>query len=148
MMKKQLLLITLLGCSLLLLSCGGRRKNALVDDQYAINQRAIKDSTTVELIDSVYNFGSRKEGDKIPFSFRFKNSGTHPLVIIDAHASCGCTRPEKPKKPIRPGETGEIKVIFDSKGKPGHQEKLIFVDANVKNGFPNLKLVGDIQKEN
>jgi hypothetical protein len=83
----------------------------------------LKDSTTVQLIDSVYNFGTITAGEKVNYSFRFKNTGNKALIITEAHASCGCTIPEKPEKPIMPGETGIIKVSFNSQGKMGHQEK-------------------------
>src|ERR1035437_10524055 len=34
-----------------------------------------KDTTTVEIIDSVYNFGSVVDGDKVEYNYRFKNTG-------------------------------------------------------------------------
>ncbi len=110
-------------------------------------EEAMKDSTTVQLIDSVYNFGTITSGAKVEHSFTFKNTGDKALVIADAHASCGCTVPEKPEKPILPGEIGEIKVVFNSQGKEGHQEKDIIVNSNVKPFFGNLKLTGEVKKQ-
>jgi archaellum component FlaG (FlaF/FlaG flagellin family) len=127
-----------------LVSCDVRRKDKVVDDGSKQMADALKDSTTVQLIDSVYNFGKIAEGEKVEYSFRFKNTGKKPLVVTNASASCGCTVPEKPEKPILPGETGFIKVIFNSKGKSNHQEKAITVSSNVKPFFPELKLVGDV----
>ncbi len=105
----------------------------------------LKDSTTVQLIDSVFNFGTINAGEKVNFSYRFKNTGNKALIITEAHASCGCTVPEKPEKPVMPGETGVIKVVFNSQGKQGHQEKAIIVSSNAKPNFGDLKLTGEVK---
>ncbi len=47
--------------------------------------------------------------------FKFTNTGTEPLQITHAKGSCGCTTPDWPKEPIFPGESGEIKVKYDTK---------------------------------
>ncbi len=145
-MKKYILLIGLITT---LVSCDVRRKDKIADDSVTSEkqiQKALQDSTTVQLIDSVYNFGSIKEGDKVTHSFTFKNTGKNPLIITEAHASCGCTVPEKPEKPIAPGETGVMKVVFNSSGKSGHQEKNITVNSNAKPHFTDLKLIGEVNK--
>ena len=135
------------------ISCDVRRKDKVADDavQQADmiakkNEQLLKDPTTVQAIDSAYNFGTIKEGEKVEYSFRFKNTGAKPLVVTAAHASCGCTVPEKPEKPILPGETGVLKVVFNSKGKSGHQEKNITVSSNANPSFPELKLTGEVEK--
>ena len=102
------------------------------------------DSTTIQIIDTAYNFGTVSEGEKVTYNFRFKNNGSKPLVVTHTHASCGCTVPEKPEKPIMPGETSFIKVVFNSKGKVGHNEKTITVVSNANPAFPPLILRGEI----
>lgn len=132
--------------STLLLSCDVRRKDKVADDAMQKMDQALKDTTTVALIDSAYNFGTITEGDKVEYNFRFKNTGNKPLVINNAHASCGCTIPEKPEKPVMPGETSFIKVVFNSTGKSGHQEKSIFVSSNARPAFPDLILSGEVKR--
>lgn len=129
-----------------LISCDVRKNDRVVDDAVRQMEDAKKDTTTVQLIDSVYNFGTIAEGEKVTYSFRFKNSGAKPMVITNTSASCGCTVPEKPEKPIMPGETGSIKVVFNSKGKLGHNEKNITVMANTNPAFPLLVLTGDVKE--
>jgi Protein of unknown function (DUF1573) len=107
-------------------------------------EEAMKNATTVQLIDSVFDFGTVSEGEKVEFNYRFKNTGNTPLMIFSAHASCGCTVPEKPEKPILPGETGSLKVVFNSQGKAGHNSKDITVEANTTPAFPILKLTGQV----
>jgi hypothetical protein len=101
-------------------------------------------STTVQIIDSVYNFGTVAEGGIVEFSFRFKNTGTNPLIISNASASCGCTVPEKPEAPIKTGEIGVIKVKFDSNGRAGSAYKTVTVLSNAQPGFPELALKGEV----
>ncbi|MEI9956761.1 MAG: DUF1573 domain-containing protein [Ferruginibacter sp.] len=149
-MKKYLLLLTI---PVALFSCDMKRKDKMADDSKtnAIKEAQQKLGTTVQMIDSIYNFGTITDGEKVEFSYRFKNTGTNPLVIIDAHASCGCTVPEKPENAIMPGETGFLKVVFNSSGKsngsgtPAHTEKEINVSSNANPSFPVLKLIGEVR---
>lgn len=98
----------------------------------------------VEVIDKTYNFGSVQDGAIVEYSYRFKNTGTTPLIINSATGSCGCTVPEKPEQPILPGETGFIKVKFDSKGRVGATHKTVTVTSNAQPEFPVLELTGDV----
>jgi hypothetical protein len=77
------------------------------------------------------NMGKITEGQKLEVNFRFKNSGTKPLVISKVWAQCGCTVPETPKEPFAPGQEGVIKAIFDSQGRGGSANtKEVYVNAN------------------
>jgi hypothetical protein len=107
----------------------------------------VRDSTTVQILDSAYDFGKATEGEKVDFSFRFRNTGDHPLVIRDARASCGCTKPTWPKEPIPPGAMATIKAEFNSEGRVGPAYKVITVLSNAKPGFPPLKLTGVVVKK-
>lgn len=114
-------------------------------DALVTNRGAVyTDSTTVQLIDSVYNFGSVTDGDKVEYSYRFRNTGKNPLIVSSAVASCGCTVPEKPEEPIKPGETGFLKVVFNSKGRVGEVNKTITVSSNAYPKFPELELTGQV----
>ena len=125
-----------------LTSCDVRTKDKLAGTPEAAQTEAVAASTTVQLIDSVYDFGTIAEGENIEFSYRFKNSGSNALVISNASASCGCTVPEKPEAPIKPGETGFIKVKFNSEGRAGAAHKIVNVLANTTPAFPELVLKG------
>lgn len=138
----RLLLILLLPCVLFACDIRNNGKKDVQANQQ--NKQAFNDSTTVEIIDSVYNFGKVTDGDKVEYSYRFKNTGKHPLVILSATASCGCTVPEKPDEPIKPGETGFLKVVFNSQGRVGEAHKEITVVSNAYPGFPVLQLKGEV----
>ena len=114
-------------------------------EQAKNEQQPIVDSTTVQMIDSVYNFGTVTDGEKVEYSFRFRNTGKNPLIVTDTHTSCGCTVSEKPEQPVKPGETGFIKVVFNSSGKVGDVQKSITVTSNAFPGFPELMLTGKVK---
>ena len=124
--------------------CNVKRKDKVADGTATIAEMAAQDSTSVQLIDSLYNFGTVTEGEKVTYNFRFKNTGNKPLIITNTTASCGCTVPEKPEKPILSGETAFIKVVFNSKGKAGMNNKTITVTSNARPEFPQLLLNGEV----
>ena len=105
------------------------------------------DTTSVQMIDSVYDFGKVVEGQKVEHNYRFKNTGNKALVVSAATASCGCTVPEKPEEPVKPGETGILKVVFNSAGRPGPAHKTITVVSNAYPGFPVLVLTGLVENK-
>jgi hypothetical protein len=139
--KKYILFLSVL---ITVISCDSRHKDKIAGDVAAQTALALKDTTTVQIIDSIYDFGKVTDGEKVEFSYRFKNTGTKPLVIVNASASCGCTVPQKPEKPILPGEIGFIKIVFASKGRVGNAHKTFTVESNANPGIPQLVLTGDV----
>ena len=140
-MKKYILFLLV---SLIIISCDSRSKDKTVGGTTVSPQKTFTDSTTVQIIDSVYNYGKVTDGEKVEYNYRFKNTGSKPLVIVSATSTCGCTVPEKPEKPIMPGEIGFIKVVFDSKGKVGITNKPITVISNANPPFTELLLTGEV----
>jgi Protein of unknown function (DUF1573) len=87
--------------------------------------------TTIEWLDSTYkDLGQLKKGQEVEISYRFKNAGNKNLIISNVSASCGCTIPEKPEKPIAPGQEDVIKAKFNSTNFQGEVRKEIFITAN------------------
>jgi hypothetical protein len=103
--------------------------------------------TTIEWLDGTNrNFGTMKQGETLNVTFRFKNTGTRPLIISDVTAGCGCTIPEKPKEPFAPGQTGEIKASFDSnRGQVGTNSKSVNVFANVNPPMTTLNFSVEVK---
>jgi hypothetical protein len=86
----------------------------------------------------VHDFGTIVQGEKVAYSFKFKNTGKGDLIITSAKGSCGCTIPEYPQEPIAPGAEGVIDVVFNSDGKEGQQNKKVTIIANT---VPNTKVL-------
>ncbi len=91
-----------------------------------------------------HDFGNINEGDKVEHVYKFTNTGNADLVITSAKPSCGCTVPSFTQTPVKPGETGEIKAIFDSSGKPGMQQKTITVTLNTAKGTEMLNFKANV----
>jgi len=125
-------------------SCDVRKHDKLQTNTQLTQQIEIKDPTIVQIIDSSYNFGKVSEGEIVEYNYRFKNTGTKPLIVTNVSASCGCTVPEKPEQPIQPGETGFIKVKFDSQNRVGNAHKTVTVSSNAAPAFPELLLTGEV----
>ncbi len=85
-----------------------------------------------------HDFGRIIEGETVSFTFNFKNSGKSDLLIAEVSTSCGCTVPSYPKTPIRAGDSGAIKIAFNSNGKRGYQTKNILVVSNTQ---PNTTVI-------
>jgi hypothetical protein len=88
--------------------------------------------TTISFEHTAYDFGSKESGPTYTTSFKYKNTGRENLYISAAEASCGCTVPTWSKDAIKPGESGEITVQFDSKGRSGEQLKTVTVTTNTE----------------
>ena len=97
--------------------------------------------------EELHDFGTIKDGDVVEHVFEFTNTGAAPLIISDAKATCGCTVPEWPKEPIPVGETGEIKVRFNSKNKPGIQNKTVTLTANTWPATTRVRIKANVVKE-
>jgi hypothetical protein len=62
--------------------------------------------------------------------FSFTNTGRAPVTITDISASCGCTVPDLPKRLYAPGESGDLRVIFNFGGLVGRQSKTVRVTTD------------------
>ena len=79
-------------------------------------------------------------------TFKFTNIGEAPLVFNRISSSCGCTVPKKPEQPIKPGESAEIEVEYDTK-RIGVFIKAISVSSNAVNSNVVLRIKGEVLEE-
>lgn len=92
-----------------------------------------------------YDFGTIKQGAVVDHVFQFTNTGKAPLIIESASASCGCTAPDWTKTPVAPGETGEVKVVFNSTGKFGQQSPTVTIRANTEPNIVRVSMKGTVE---
>ena len=92
----------------------------------------------------VIDYGAIKKGSSGEAVFRFTNNGKTPIILTHVEAECDCTVPEWTRKPVLPGETGEIKVSYNKTDTVGFFNKKIFVTSN-KN--PDKEVVLTIRGE-
>lgn len=85
-----------------------------------------------------HDFGRVIQGEKVSFGFKFTNTGKSDLILSNVSTSCGCTVPDFPKTPIKPGESHRIDVKFDSDGRRGYQNKTVTINSNTQ---PNTQVI-------
>ena len=95
-----------------------------------------------------HDFGKIEQGKPVTYVFEFKNTGTDPIVISDAQASCGCTKPSWTREPVMPGKTGTVSATYNAAA-PGPFNKSVTVTSNAEAGQVVLYLKGEVvtQKE-
>jgi len=91
----------------------------------------------------VVDYGEVEQGGDGVRVFKFKNTGKSPLIISNARGSCGCTVPTWPKEPIKPGESGEIKVKYDT-NRLGPINKTVTITSNAAEPTVILRIKGTV----
>ena len=134
-----------------LISCGNGEEQQISSDvvNNPITASSEQDKTaempSMVFQEEVYDFGTISQGEKVSYSYKFKNEGTADLIITSAKGSCGCTVPSWPKAPISPGDEGQIDVVFDSNGKKGQQHKKVTIVANTMPATNVIALKGEVK---
>lgn len=108
------------------------------------NEDALLELGHLKFADTLHNFGVITEGEIIEYDFAYQNTGKKNVIISDAKAGCGCTIPTYKKEPIKPQESGVIKIKFNSQGKLGHNEKSVEISTNGSPSRYMLNIVVDI----
>lgn len=141
---KKLFIIAVAGLAFSLSACNSNKAS----NESATQESVSADSASTAAIvfeNTVYDFGKITDGDKASHDFKFTNTGTSPLIISNASASCGCTVPDYPREPIAPGASAVIKVVFDSSGKVGMQNKQVIIESNAVTPTTELFMKGEVQ---
>jgi hypothetical protein len=141
-MKK---IILSLACLAVLASCNQEPKTSATTEVVAsTSEAASADAPAFKFVKESFDFGQITDGEKVSYDFKFTNIGKSPLIITSATATCGCTVPDYPKEPIAPGAEGIIRVVFDSTGKPGMQNKVVTITANTVPEITQLNILGNV----
>jgi hypothetical protein len=153
-MKKITYIIALLVVSSILTACDKGNAAAKIDKEKLETAKSRdvdikKGAASISFENKEYDFGTVAEGEIVETTFKVTNSGKTDLVISDAKVTCGCTVPVWPKEAIKPGETKDIKVRFNTNGKKNRQQKNITLITNTESGREILVLKGMVTpKEN
>ncbi|GAB3548008.1 DUF1573 domain-containing protein [Spirosoma fluminis] len=93
--------------------------------------------------EETHDFGKIEQGKPVTHVFTFKNTGTDPVIINDAQASCGCTKPSWTREPVMPGKTGTVSATFNAAA-GGQFTKTVTVTSNAEAGQTVLYLKGEV----
>ena len=100
----------------------------------------------MSLESNTVDYGEIEQGSDPLRVVQFTNTGTEPLIIMNAKGSCGCTVPTYPREPIAPGETSEIQIRYDTK-RLGMISKTVKVTTNDAKGEYVIRVKGKINKK-
>ncbi|MBW6489573.1 MAG: DUF1573 domain-containing protein [Lentimicrobium sp.] len=153
-MKKIFHLLISAGIFLILFifssSCGSRSGSEelltgdIVKNPNTASGKETGNMPVLEFDKDFHDFGRIIQGEKVAYSFKFKNSGKSDLILSKVSSSCGCTVPDFPKTPIRPGETSKIDVKFDSENRRGFQNKTITILSNTQPNSQVLRIKAEV----
>lgn len=86
----------------------------------------------VEFKKAFVDLGEVKRGDTALVNYEFTNTGSADLNI-EVVTACKCTDLQWPRRAIKPGESGKIRVVFDSSTfEPGKVTKIVDMIANTE----------------
>jgi hypothetical protein len=124
--------------------CSGRNGKSTSDSS------ANSNSGTSQIVFNEYqhDFGKVDEGEKLSYTFTFENKGTADLIINSASTTCGCTVPKYDTRPIPPGSSGKLEVVFDTSGRNSMQTKTITVKSNASTPVVLLKITAEVMGDN
>lgn len=109
-----------------------------------IPTNVVENLTTITFERDLNDFGEMIQNEVVHTEFKFTNTGKYDLIISSARGTCGCTKPEWPTEPIAPGQSGVIKVGFDSKNKSGPFNKTVTVTANTDPAESRIIIKGTV----
>jgi hypothetical protein len=143
---KKLTIICITVLSLAIVSCKenatSKVKSTNLETAKERDEKINVGNAIIKFDKTEFDFGKVTEGEIVKGNFIVSNDGESDLLILDAKASCGCTVPEWPKKPIKPGESADIKFEFNTRGKKGNQTKTITLQTNTEKISERLIIKG------
>lgn len=135
-MKKAILSLGLLVC----VAVGAKAQETTTPNP--VNPNAPKFKFETEVVD----YGTIEHNADGNREFKFTNVGKEPLIISNAVGSCGCTTPQWPKEPIKPGGTGVIKVHYAT-DRVGAFEKTVTLTSNADTPSKVIKIKGVVKPD-
>lgn len=135
-MKKVILSIGLMLC----VAVGANAQETTTPDP--TNPNAAKFKFDTEVVD----YGTIEHNSDPHREFKFTNVGKTPLIISNAKGSCGCTTPDWPKEPIKPGESAVIKVRYAT-DRIGAFEKTITLTSNASTPSKVIRIKGVVKPD-
>lgn len=108
--------------------------SANIEEDFSVMTAAeLANAPVLSVDDPEFKFGKIQQGEKVEHVYVLSNSGKTDLHIRKVKASCGCTAVQPDKKVIAPGESVDIKTVFNSAGKVGNQNKTVTIITNDPN---------------
>ncbi|MFZ4862854.1 DUF1573 domain-containing protein [Sphingobacterium sp. Mn56C] len=91
-----------------------------------------------------HDFGTIPLNKPASFEFKFNNTGDAPIIISDVAPTCGCSVADFSKTPVKPGDSGIIKVTYNA-ATSGPFTKTFTVKSNTKTPVKILTVKGNVE---
>jgi hypothetical protein len=123
--------------------------SATIEEDFSkLSSSEMANAPKIEFNSKSFQFGEITEGQKVDYVFKIMNKGKSDLLIRSAKASCGCTAANTGSNIIKPGQSTDLKVSFDSQGKVGMQNKTVTVISNdPSQATVTLAVTGTVKKK-
>jgi hypothetical protein len=95
-----------------------------------VNFSVFAQQPKVEIKDAKKNFGFVKKGDVVKENYEVTNKGNAPLLLKDVQIGCSCTTATFDIKPILPGHTTTVTIIFDTEHTYDRQDRTVLLHSN------------------
>ena len=124
--------------------------NPMVKELYLEKLMGVQESkskamqTGVSLDKSELDFGTFPMSEVKEGKFLLTNTGKNLLLVYDVITSCGCTKAEYSKNPVRPGETLELTVRYKA-DEGGRFNKALTVYSNAAGSPHKLCVKGQVK---
>jgi hypothetical protein len=148
-MKKVILGLGVL-CLVAFTSCKDNAESKINDDNVAAAAERDANSgklPSIEFNETEHDFGTIPNGIPVKTVFKYKNTGSSPLVVSDIKSTCGCTVPSDWTKEVMPGETGEFTVEFNGKGNGNQISKTITLTTNTEKGSEAVSIKAFVEAD-
>ena len=101
----------------------------------------------ISFTETEHNYGTIQKGGNGDCEFTFKNEGNEPLILQNVKASCGCTTPSYTQKPVMPGQTGTIRVHYNTNNVGGFSKSVTVTSNAVDNPRVVLRIKGNVKQD-
>ena len=110
--------------SLLLSACTNRPRQA--------SNHSAAPPAAISFADTLHDFGTfPADSPRRTYTFTFTNTGDGPVAVVDVSLSCRCLSAEYTRTVVRPGESGQVTLVFDgTKSARGYFDKSARVRFN------------------
>ena len=92
-----------------------------------------------------HDFGKLMQGEKVSYTYKFKNTGNAALVISAVLSGCDCTVAQFTRTPIAPGESGTIGINLNTETKKGLVHNAVTVQANTYPADTRLSFSANVE---
>jgi hypothetical protein len=110
----------------------------IVEDFSGLTPEEITNAPEVRFMEKKHDFGKISTEYKVEHNFTISNAGKSDLIIRKIRASCGCTAITPQKTVLLPGESTQIKAIFNPENRSGTQTKSVTVITNDPKNYKTL----------